>query len=73
MDAAGNDPEAPLAAFTVPGVAVDISGGPQLVTPIKVPVVNIGRGDYNDIVIADSSVSRRHARVSRAENGFVVR
>jgi hypothetical protein len=32
----------------------------------------IGRSEDNDIVIADSSVSRRHARISRADNGFVV-
>lgn len=35
--------------------------------PIKVPVVNIGRGDYNDIVIADPSVSTMHAKLQRRE------
>ncbi|HJR17152.1 MAG TPA: FHA domain-containing protein [Gemmatimonadales bacterium] len=35
--------------------------------PIKVPVVNIGRGDYNDIVIADPSVSTIHAKLQRRE------
>jgi pSer/pThr/pTyr-binding forkhead associated (FHA) protein len=35
--------------------------------PIKVPVVNIGRGDYNDIVIADASVSTMHAKLQRRE------
>jgi pSer/pThr/pTyr-binding forkhead associated (FHA) protein len=35
--------------------------------PIKVPVVNIGRGDYNDIVIADGSVSTMHAKLQRRE------
>jgi len=35
--------------------------------PIKVPVVNIGRGDYNDIVISDASVSTMHAKLQRRE------
>ncbi len=33
---------------------------------------NIGRSEENDIVIADPNVSRRHARLSRSENGFIV-
>jgi pSer/pThr/pTyr-binding forkhead associated (FHA) protein len=35
--------------------------------PIKVPVVNIGRGDYNDVVISDPSVSTMHAKLQRRE------
>ena len=35
--------------------------------PIKVPVVNIGRGDYNDLVIGDPSVSTMHAKLQRRE------
>lgn len=35
--------------------------------PIKVPVVNIGRGDYNDLVITDPSVSTMHAKLQRRE------
>ena len=35
--------------------------------PVKVPVVNIGRGDYNDVVIADPSVSTMHAKLQRRE------
>src|SRR5918997_153170 len=31
-----------------------------------------GRPQENDIVVADPNVSRRHARLSRADNGFVV-
>ncbi len=33
---------------------------------------SIGRSEENDIVISDPNVSRRHARLSRLENGFVV-
>jgi FHA domain-containing protein len=32
----------------------------------------IGRSQENDIVISDPNVSRKHARLSRADNGFVV-
>ena len=35
--------------------------------PIKVPVVNIGRGDYNDVIIADPSVSTMHAKLQRRD------
>jgi pSer/pThr/pTyr-binding forkhead associated (FHA) protein len=40
--------------------------------PIKVPVVNIGRGDYNDILIADPSVSTMHAKLQRRESVWVL-
>ena len=33
---------------------------------------SIGRSEENDIVISNPNVSRRHARLSRSENGFVV-
>jgi predicted component of type VI protein secretion system len=32
----------------------------------------VGRSQENDIVINDPNVSRRHARISRADSGFVV-
>ena len=35
--------------------------------PIKVPVANIGRGDYNDVVISDPSVSTMHAKLQRRD------
>ncbi len=40
--------------------------------PIKVPVVNIGRGDYNDLVIADASVSTMHAKLQRREAVWIL-
>jgi pSer/pThr/pTyr-binding forkhead associated (FHA) protein len=40
--------------------------------PIKVPVVNIGRGDYNDLVIADPSVSTMHAKLQRREDVWIL-
>ncbi len=33
---------------------------------------SIGRSEENDIIISDPNVSRRHARLSRLENGFVI-
>ncbi len=35
-------------------------------------ITTIGRGDDNDVVIKDGSVSRAHARVMRTEHGFLV-
>ena len=35
--------------------------------PIRVPVVNIGRAEYNDIVLGDESVSTAHAKLQRRE------
>ena len=40
--------------------------------PIKVPVANIGRGDYNDVVIGDPSVSTMHAKLQRREEIWVL-
>lgn len=33
---------------------------------------SVGRSEENDIVVADPNVSRRHARLIRSENGFMV-
>lgn len=40
--------------------------------PIRVPVVNVGRADYNDIVLPDDSVSTTHAKLQRREGVWVV-
>jgi pSer/pThr/pTyr-binding forkhead associated (FHA) protein len=40
--------------------------------PIKVPVVNLGRADYNDIVLPDESVSGSHAKLQRREGVWIV-
>jgi pSer/pThr/pTyr-binding forkhead associated (FHA) protein len=39
---------------------------------IKTPVVNIGRADYNDLVLTDPSVSTAHAKLQRREGVWVV-
>ena len=33
---------------------------------------SVGRSEENDVVVPDPNVSRRHARLTRSENGFVV-
>jgi pSer/pThr/pTyr-binding forkhead associated (FHA) protein len=40
--------------------------------PIRVPIVNVGRADYNDIVLPDESVSTTHAKLQRREGVWVV-
>ena len=35
--------------------------------PINVPVVNIGRAEYNDVVVSDLSVSSAHAKIQLRE------
>ncbi len=35
--------------------------------PVRVPIVNIGRADYNDLVIPEDSVSTQHAKLQRRE------
>jgi len=34
---------------------------------VKTPIVNIGRADYNDLVIPDESISTSHAKLQRRE------
>ena len=40
--------------------------------PVRVPVVNIGRAEYNDLVIPDESVSSSHAKLTRREGVWVL-
>ena len=40
--------------------------------PIRVPVVNIGRADFNDIVLAEPSVSTTHAKLQRRDGLWVI-
>jgi len=39
---------------------------------IRVPVVNIGRAEYNDIVLPEESVSTQHAKLQRREGVWVL-
>lgn len=60
--AAGESRAAPMASFLVRSGKLK---GTRL--PVRVPIVNIGRADYNDIVLADDSVSTAHAKLQRRE------
>ena len=39
---------------------------------VRTPVANIGRADYNDLVIPDPSVSTAHAKLQRREGVWVL-
>jgi pSer/pThr/pTyr-binding forkhead associated (FHA) protein len=39
---------------------------------VKTPIVNIGRADYNDLVLPDESVSTSHAKLQRREGVWVL-
>jgi len=39
---------------------------------VKTPIVNIGRADYNDLVISDDSVSTSHAKLQRREGIWIL-
>ena len=58
---------APLASFLVRSGELK---GRRL--PIKVPVVNIGRAEFNDVVLPDPSVSTSHAKLQRRENIWIL-
>jgi pSer/pThr/pTyr-binding forkhead associated (FHA) protein len=40
--------------------------------PIRTPLANIGRADYNDVVLPDDSVSTVHAKLQRREGIWVL-
>lgn len=39
---------------------------------VKTPIVNIGRAEYNDVVLPDESVSTAHAKLQRREGVWVL-
>ena len=39
---------------------------------IRVPIANVGRGEYNDLIIADASVSTMHAKLQSRDGIWVV-
>ncbi len=63
----GGSGPAPLANFLVRSGALK---GTRLL--VRTPIVNIGRADYNDLVIPDESVSTSHAKLQRREGVWVL-
>ncbi|HEV2750044.1 MAG TPA: FHA domain-containing protein [Gemmatimonadales bacterium] len=57
----------PLATFLV---RVGALAGQRLT--VKTPVSNLGRADYNDVVVPDPSVSTSHAKLQRREGVWVL-
>jgi len=39
---------------------------------IRTPLAHIGRGEHNDVIVADDSVSDSHAKIQRRESGWFV-
>jgi pSer/pThr/pTyr-binding forkhead associated (FHA) protein len=73
--AAPSAPPPPRASMAVPPLASLLVRSGQLKgtrLPIRVPVVNIGRAEYNDLVIPDESVSTMHAKLQRREEIWVL-
>jgi len=71
--AAPQAPSSPGAGASVLGNFLVRSGalkGQRLV--VKTPLANIGRADYNDLVIPDESVSTTHAKLQRREGVWVL-
>ncbi len=64
---AASRPSGALASFLVRGGSLK---GQRL--SVKTPVVNIGRADYNDLVVPDESVSTAHAKLQRREGVWVL-
>jgi len=58
---------APLAKFLVRSGTLK---GTRLI--VKTPVANIGRADYNDLVLPDESVSTSHAKLQRREGVWIL-
>jgi pSer/pThr/pTyr-binding forkhead associated (FHA) protein len=67
-------PHAPPAAVALPIASLLVRSGALRGRrlPITIPMVNIGRADYNDIVIADPSVSTTHAKLQRKDGVWVL-
>src|SRR5215831_10857404 len=63
----GGGGAAPLANFLVRTGSLK---GTRLL--VKTPIVNIGRAEYNDLIIPDESVSTSHAKLQRREGVWVL-
>ncbi|HEX2219779.1 MAG TPA: FHA domain-containing protein [Gemmatimonadales bacterium] len=67
-------PPTPPAAVALPIASLLVRSGALRGRrlPVTIPTVNIGRADYNDLVIADPSVSTTHAKLQRKDDVWVL-
>jgi pSer/pThr/pTyr-binding forkhead associated (FHA) protein len=69
-------PAPPRPAAGPPGVLANLVVRTGLLKgqrlPIRVPIVNVGRAEYNDVVLPDDSVSTTHAKLQRREGVWVL-
>jgi pSer/pThr/pTyr-binding forkhead associated (FHA) protein len=67
-------PAAPSPAVALPLASLLVRSGALRGRrlPVTVATVNIGRADYNDLVIADPSVSTTHAKLQRKDDVWVL-
>jgi pSer/pThr/pTyr-binding forkhead associated (FHA) protein len=59
-------------AAPIPRLVVSLANGTTTAYPLDTPQVTIGRADDNDIIIQSPIVSRRHLRLLRSENGYLI-
>ena len=66
--------EPPIEPDRPPLASVLFRSGPQKGerVELRVPVVNVGRAEYNDLVISDPSVSTMHAKVQRRQGVWLL-
>ena len=71
---AAKDPPPPAAAPRLPLASILIRSGEAKGERlhIRVPIANVGRGEYNDLVIADPSVSTMHAKLQARDGVWVI-
>jgi pSer/pThr/pTyr-binding forkhead associated (FHA) protein len=67
-------PTPPSASVSLPIASLLVRSGEMRGRrlPITLAVVNVGRADYNDIVLADPSVSTTHAKLQRRDDVWVL-
>ncbi len=65
-------PSRPTVAPPLATVLVRTGGLRGQRLPIRTPVVNIGRADYNDLVFGEESVSASHAKLQRREDVWIL-
>ena len=72
---AATPPARPAVPAIAPPIAsILIRSGPQKGDrlAVRTPVANIGRADYNDLVVPDASVSTMHAKLVRREGLWMI-